>query len=1464
MLKTGVYIKMIWYIIYLSSARRGRAVLPLTIGRAEKHRSYMAKNYSHGKKTRKSLIAMLCALSVTCTGLAAACTPTKDEEEPSKPAKEDTQLLKNGNFEFFNVPDDAVYLINNVNDWTRGGDSSVMSGIVGTSKAAWDALTADDLADKLDTNNGLSSSDDDYVDYNSMHSRDIFYKDPYSALLTEANFNDDKIIKNQGYQEYFGIEGTEAEGYTLNGEPVYRGTEDDKQFYFDEARTQPVRKALIENPGTHYGFETEKDGKYYLGDKEVYKDDDGNLYEDEDKKNGVGNVLMVHNYATDGKYNGIQQYYTSATVSLEANTAAEISLWVKTSDLKFDKGYSALDEQDKGAYIEVIQTVSSTTLDSFVVKNINTEKIIKYAEKDSVTLGENESNGWLKYNIYVNACDFAASTVQIRLGLGQQGDEEKCTGYAFFDDVQVTKYRSLSDSDSYKTSTDAGKLDGTTCTLTSEADDKIFNADKEMRTTSDEVRHPYDFHYAVDLASSTGENPYKSIALGSGNVDAALTAQEDGSKNYATAQTNQAKLTNVNGNDKASYDVVKDKDPRPTVGDIIGAFDKNHEFTASDFNAGVTDYSKLLNDGIKGGVPDQVGNTLVMLSAWGAAYTATVTDASFKVAADDYRIVSFWLKTSDMDGKTAATVKLYAVDSEGKPVKDNSQSLTVDTTGVTTDFEGTKDIYNGWTQCFFFVKNENDGEAEFKIDVSFGNTTIKDATAYEGGWLAFADLQTLEIDEDVYKMASAGTYTGVFEFNESQKDADGNKMDEASGTSDIKKEVSTPTNYSGINGGNSSVTGGESRPSYDGANTHALAGLINKEYAEQYDDWSAIAASFVSADAKWSGVFGDECYQPLIIVNSAVRTYVEKKEADADTYQNYYVLAKEGDEVAFTAADGKKYAKATSYDEDTDYYTPYEAFNYGFTGSSKTVSANSYETVSVKVKVSAGATAYIYLVDSNDPSKVLSYNTPTLTFWYDVEGNVLKEEYDPDWKEDEHRANIVYSLRDDGLYEDKDGKIFANLNNLIKNYKNYKFEHETFYNEDGVSVSFDALVNGENYYTNADKTAFANHYLVNSAGTRVYEYEDGKYYYLEEGKKTTEVNDFDHSIARYNYESIGEEYAVKVTDTNGEWVTVNFFLHTGSAAKNYRLELWYGERGETGIGENGAISAGAVAFDYSSYSVTSENYSNVISEYETNIINAYKELLKDDLSVIDSEDENIAFYESKLTEEQIKSVKDKFNYTAKYYTYTLYDSEGYVPFNANTAEDGETGYEYKITDFDETLAFFRYDNEKENSYNVFVDYSAVDQDIKINTNTDDGDDDEEETPNTNGDVWLYVSSIILVAVLLLTLAAMLLRSYLKKHGVKKSKKNLGKNNYRQRERYVRKLHLVKNEEAEDETAATPEATEATEVPEETTETAEPVEKAPEATEEATEPVEENGAAEEPAETTEATEEKPADDNGENN
>ena len=45
---------------------------------------------------------------------------------------------------------------------------------------------------------------------------------------------------------------------------------------------------------------------------------------------------MLHNYATSR--NGIAQNYSSVEIELPANTAAEISVWVKTDFLRFSQG----------------------------------------------------------------------------------------------------------------------------------------------------------------------------------------------------------------------------------------------------------------------------------------------------------------------------------------------------------------------------------------------------------------------------------------------------------------------------------------------------------------------------------------------------------------------------------------------------------------------------------------------------------------------------------------------------------------------------------------------------------------------------------------------------------------------------------------------------------------------------------------------------------------------------------------------------------------------------------------------------------------------------------------------------------------------------------------------------------------------------------------------------------------------
>ncbi len=1380
----------------------------------------MAKNNLKRNRTRKSLIAIFAATAICCTGLAAACSPKDNDDEAKFAAKaEDTQLLKNGNFEFFDYPSKeyiakgkAKYLIKNPDNWTRGGDSSnALSGIIGTGKTAWEELTAEDLKDKLSYNSDLSASDEKYVDYNGMKARDVLYKDTYAALLKSEDV-EDSYIKNQTYESYFGI--TESDGKYFLGDntEVYRNDEDDIEYYLDKEFTKPVRGQLIKNPGTHFEIKEENGAYYYMDGSEkvtVYKGEDGAFYTDEDLKYSCENVLMVHNYPTNSNYNGINQYYTSQSITLEANTAAEISVWVKTSDLKFDKGYSQIDDQDRGAFIEVVQSVGETSIDSFVIKSINTEKILA----DKSINASTASNGWLQYTVYVKSCDFATTSVQIRLGLGQSENSEKCTGYAFFDDVEITKHLTLEDKDcSYSDHKNEITAANTIYTLGGDKEDKIFIADKELRSGNNNYRHSKDFYYEIDLTSKAAGSTQIDF---DSSVTAALTYEKTDGKFYASAENisdslKSAVITVNKNNNGENYTLPKNlKNGIKTEDDLLGAFNsKNSDFAGSAYKNKLA--AALTAEGAR--LPGYDGNMLVMLSAYGAAYTSTIGDIS--VEAEKSMIVSFWIKTSDMNGKTAATLKVT-----DKNDDKNSASFTVDSTGIKTEFEDNDDIYNGWVQCFMFINNGTDKIQNFKIDFLFGNTELAEATAnsFNYGWAAMADLRTYTVDEEIYKLTAAGTHSVKFEFDKDDDEKSYNEFDSTSGIKDINDGYANASKYQGVNGGSSNVSDGDYSDGFDAKNTHKDAGLINREafgndaYAQiRQAIQNAFNVSDTDAVDLWNNVFGKDCYQPLIIINN-LRTYSEKQTATAETFNNgtYYVEDENG---TYEDIYGKKFRKVTesdTYDEDIDYYTLKDVVNYGYIGENATVSADSYATVSVRVKVSTGATAYVYLVDSAT-RKVLEYATPAYTFNYDEEGNVLNKELTDDMTEDEHKKAIVYTLRTDGLYNGvADGKIYANLYNLTTSYKYYKYEHNTFYDENGNTVSFDNLVDGENYYRDQNKN-LADHFLCASDGTRVYEYVNGTYYYLVEDKdgksvRGTAVTNFSDEYLRYSAPEENPKYQVKVENAD-DWVTVNFFIHTGSEALNYRVELWSGERGNAGDTQN---VSGAVAFDYSAYSVTESNYATLLSEYENNIINEYKQVLKNNglLGNIESEDANIQDYED-LIAQLIKDGKLTGNdnlvadkraahwYNQLYYTYTLYDSEAYVPFNADLAKEGETGYDYDASSYTEKLAYFTYKNESENSYNVFADYSAVDQKVEL-SKADSSDKDEDDNEDSSGEIWLLVSSIILVVALLFTLISILLRDAIKKSRRKKGEKLQSGNNYRQRKRYIKKLHLVENEDVTD-------------------------------------------------------------------
>ncbi len=1364
------------------------------------------KNSTKLKKFKsKAALGLIAVFAVSSAlGVLSACAeevtePEKDETVTT--SKPDTQLLKNGNFEFFNDGKDHTYYIADPNNWSLSelGSSSTYteSGILNTAASAWKKLTNDKLPNVLYANYLLKSNyskkdatdeekqayKDNYVDYNDMREYDIPYKD--TAVANER----------------------------------FKKAIDDKDTPFSEVDFSDLE--LIDNPLTHYNV-VENSGTFSYQDENgqnvtVYKNENGDYFTDQALTKPLeSNVLMLHNYSesTSTGKSSSQYYSSSTTITLEANTAATVSLWVKTSNLLYDNGNPVT--QNRGAFIEIEQKIGSEELDTFMIKNINTEKIIK--EDTTNTLQNN--NGWIQYNVYVQACDYASTSLTLNLGLGDKNIAQAVQGYAFFDDVVVNKYKTIEDSNFDETLFDKdagtgkflGKEDnGTYVSLLSEGDQKIFEADALITNTNTsgdtpikEDRFSKDFNYYIDLAAA---NDKQAIPLN--NLKIGFTLDGD---NYSALNKDQLPAfvgNNIAVNDlgtvSVDYYINKNLSQLSANNDVmanIAITDKNSITSAITGN-----YANLLADALASAadLPQTSGGaqTLIMLSAQGVPYTANISDNSFEIAAGEYRIVSLWVKTSDMNGRTAATITV-----KDTANKDNTATVALDTTGMTTDVdENNKDIFNGWVECFVYIQNDTDETQKYELDLKLGNTTIKDTTSssYGAGWVAFSNMKTLEVSEQEFSYSNSGNNVATLTFSKSDT-ASENHFAEAINKDELKENITAANTYMGVNGASTAVMNGE-ESTYNYQNRNAYAGLINKEYLATYaqneHDWvkslltkhGKITADAISdANAVWEEIFGSTTTQPLLIVNT-LRTYADKKTIDEETFNS----AKDAGVYYYTYdVPQQQYVKATTYDANATYYSLRQALNYGFIGNSATLSASNYSAISVKVKVSEGATANVYL--TSDTSDVLGFETPKYTFWYDVDGNVLKAK--PDKESNNPKANIAYTIRTDGLYQDANGNVLANLYSLNKKYYD---ESISYFDASGNAVNYDDLQDNGIYYADSARTKYAKHRLVAANGENVYEYagvgldESAEYYYFVNGTPNTsfKVKTFDTTVATPRYNGIDEKYLTTIEDTNGEWITVRYLIHTGNNTVKYKLELWSGVRGESGVTTTLGDTVkeyteqnSYVAFDYSYISLTEEIYNNLLKQYTNNLSQEYISALQT------QKPEAMTEIEAGYTLRDLEKLALKHNvnissdYTSHYYTYTLFDSNNYVPFNEDKAQEGESGYDYDINDFSETLAYF--EMKIDNEYNTFVDYATVEQNITKTTNTDTDTDEETTTTTPDANYGLLISSIVMVVALALTLIAMFVREFLKKYKKIKSTKSHSKNTYKQRKIYLKKA-VDKNE-----------------------------------------------------------------------
>lgn len=1304
-------------------------------------------------KKKRSAVFRTCVTGVTAVatsltiGLAAACS-TKDttpDDEDTTVARVDEQLVKNGDFEYYS-DNKGLYPISNPDNWTGGttGNSSAsMSGIIDTKKERWDYITNPEFPKTLEDNNDLKSDNKDKKDYNGALTDDLPYKDPHAATATDAKDEDKVYINNPFTHEYR----YDSEGKVLNNKN-------------EEVTT----------------YKNEEDGRLYL--------------DSEYKTPFKTSVLMLHNYRSS-YYTGTESYFkSSTTLTLKANTAAAISLWVKTCDLYFDGADSTRTavNDSRGAYIKVDTEVGGHDMDSFTIKNINTEKLVETpmtgeGEDKQIDWSNWENNGWVQYTVYVEASTFADTTVNLTLGLGED-DIYTVEGYAFFDDITFTQYVNAAEMRAAEENAAfADKIDAENTAKPLSPDAKMdFRVDKRSYKQNDadgkvidvfEDNNSADRHFFIDFTSSTGASP---IELGPTTVSTGLTVEETSTGKFTSAkyaEGNKYAVDNVkdNGATAASIPSKLGVNGIDVTGDLISAvtIDGNNENWKFKEGYGYSDVltPELITASGLPGVDNKTTQALVVMSAMGASYETELTNDAFVLGDGEFALISFWVKTSDLSSGTAATVTVSGVSGDDL---DNKGSFTIDsTTQTAVNINDEKDVYKGWVNCFVKVSNKSgDGtERAFKIKVNYGTTTIRGTTraAYKSGWLAVANVSMIKIDEDVYGYTSDLAHSAALSFTEKATN-NSHIFDTEDGEKNvINDDLAIPSSYTGMNGGSTNVipSFGDTTV-YDETNKNkipesdvAFTGLLNKENLDSYKDkiWFADLSNIENLGGKtpeevWNGVFGEYSLQPLLILNTP-----------------------------------RKFNDKT------------QIYNYGYRGKSLSVSADGYTAVSVRVKVSDGAKAYVYLTEdtAKSGSKILSYSLPEYNFWYDSDGNILKGKPSEEATTSaQKKENIAYKLRKDGLYE-REGKLYANFYNLSK-YYDIKYEHESFYNENKELVPFDKLEQGKTYYADANLSKLAPHYLIagNKSNNKVYEYVEGKdgevcYYYMENGKANTskKVYCVDTAVAslRYDYSKENEsdyQYVFEIDNTNGEytgkWITATFYIHAGSEEKNYRLELWSGERDKQTSYE-GVTDNSYVIFDYSSISLDQSTYDGLVNKYVEDISAAYREAITEELK-----DNNANLSEL----QQILGNKlGLYDYIARYYTFSLYDSAAFIPFNGETSEDGN-GYSFDYSESKESIAFLKVRDmsDSSNTLSAFIDYSVLDKDIEIIGEPTAPDNPSEEPSNTTGsNFWLLFASIALVVVILVAIAAIFIRDLIKK---RKRSKTAGKNsyNFNKNKRYVKK------------------------------------------------------------------------------
>ncbi len=400
-------------------------------------------------------------------------------------------------------------------------------------------------------------------------------------------------------------------------------------------------------------------------------------------------ILQIQNKSSS--IGTAQKFKNTSSISLNADSYAIFSVWVKTKDLK---AYSS--NKTPGAYIALDFKVGTVDYKTVYFNNINTN-------------GE-----WTLFEAEIQTYEYANTTLNITFGLGK-GNSFATVGYvegfAYFDNAQIKTYN--------KQEYDAKKTAPSANVITVSKTDVENNA----------------INASALVPTFTGTNPTEK------------TTYSNTAKNYSLFEsTLNFRKTDVVGTAISGTTVknVSDEYFNANCQNVKLGFASD---ITTDFD-GKADLTEALSDINKIGTANP---SLAYMNFKDSHCSATFTSEEITLNAESYKLVTFFVK-SNADRPNADKVVIDVIDVNASN-KEISAFSSFTTQKVEEGNYGTWVKYSIILENKTDVATPF--KLQIKFGPSIENEFIQDALFLQSGYALIADIKHIDVDKDFYTYSTS-------------------------------------------------------------------------------------------------------------------------------------------------------------------------------------------------------------------------------------------------------------------------------------------------------------------------------------------------------------------------------------------------------------------------------------------------------------------------------------------------------------------------------------------------------------------------------------------------------------------------------------------------------------------------------------------------------------------------------------